>query len=94
MARWRIYYSDREVVGDNFDDWVAAPAEDVQVVVLYERTDYRGWRGVEDGNRQLWTGDDEFDPFDYGHPKLGRLIDDADYFAIWERAIADPHPQS
>ena len=91
---WRIYYSDREVTGGDLGDWLAAPDEDVQVVVLYEPTEYRGWKGVPDGNRQLWTGDDEFDPFGYGHPKQGRLLDDAEYFAIWERAIADPHPQS
>lgn len=87
---WRIYYSDHEVTGNTRADWLAAPSEDVQAVALYEPTTYRGWRGAN-GDRQLWTGDDVFDPFGYG-PKLGRLIADADYFAIWERAIADNSP--
>ena len=92
MPLWRIYYSEAVVAGSSRDDWLAAPSDDVQVVVLYEPTDYRGWRGVG-GDRQLWTGDDQVDPFGWG-PKLGRLISDADYFAIWERAIADRPPPS
>ena len=92
MSFWRIYYSDGSVTGSTRDDWIDAPDGDVQVVVLYEPTSYRGWRGVPDGNRQLWTGTDEFDPLNYGHLKQGRLIPDADYFAIWESAVGDPHP--
>lgn len=88
---WRIYYSGSVVTGKTRDDWAAAPDTDVQVVVLYEPTDYRGWAGVG-GDRQLWTGDDWFDPFGWG-PKEGRLISDARYSAIWERAIADSQPQ-
>lgn len=87
---WRIYYSGSVVTGKTREDWAAAPADDVQVIVLYEPTDYRGWRGVN-GDRQLWTGDDFFDPFGWG-AKEGRLIPDADYFAIWEQAIADIAP--
>lgn len=94
MSKWRIYYSDQTIVGETVADWIAAPDEDVQVVVLYEPTDYRGWKGVEDGNRQLWTGDDEFDPFGYGHLKYGRLLSDEEYFLIWEQAIADSPPST
>lgn len=88
---WRVYYADGSYVqGSSAQEWLAAPASGVQVVVLYKPTDYRGWRGTN-GDRQLWTGEDWFDPFDWG-PKGGLLISDTDYFAIWERAVADSPP--
>lgn len=89
---WRIYYADMVVEGATAEEWLAAPDDGVQVVVLFESTDYRGWKGVS-GDRQLWTGDDEFDPFGFG-VKRGLLIPDDDYLAIWERAIADSPPDS
>ena len=70
--------------------WRSAPQQNVQVVVLMEPypkgDDFRPWRGVDD--RQIWTGDDVYDPFNWG-PKYGKLISRRRYDAIWERAIGD-----
>lgn len=83
LTRWSIYYADAVVSGDAPAEWHAAPAEGVQVVVLWETPTRFPWRGVTD--RQLWTGTDEYDPFGFG-VKRGSLIPDAEYQAIWDRA--------
>lgn len=89
MSEWRIYYGDGSVVtGTTEPEWTAAPAEDVQVVVLMEPYphNFRPWRGVSD--RQIWTGDDTYDPFGWG-VKHGKLISRRRYDAIWKRAFGD-----
>ena len=86
---WAIYYgSGQRVIGESADDWRAAPDDDVQVVVLCEPypDGRRPWHGVDD--RQLWTGDDVYDPFGWG-AKTGRLLPWDDYLTIWERACGD-----
>lgn len=82
-----IYYSDQVVHGQSKEDWLAAPSEDVQVVVEWRAPDQaKGelkWAGVTD--RILWTGEDEYDPFGWG-VKYGRWMYDHDYRQLWERA--------
>jgi hypothetical protein len=51
---------------------------------------FRPWAGVND--RQLWTGDDSYDPFGYGHPKRGKLIDRTDYERIADLAFYGKKP--
>jgi hypothetical protein len=85
----RIYYGDGTVaVVRTREAYAAAPDHGVQVMA--EMRPYpdgrRPWRGVDD--RMLWTGEDVYDPFGWG-AKLGSLIPDAEYFAIWERACGD-----
>lgn len=86
MPEFRIHYADGSVVkGSTRKDWRAAPDDGVQVVALMEPypDGRRPWAGVDD--RQLWTGDDVYNLFDWGR-KRGSLIPAADYLAIWERA--------
>ena len=84
---WAIYYRESIHTGETLEDWLSAPDQGVQAVVVYAPypDGRRPWAGVDD--RQLWTGDDEFSI--NGWPeKRGLLIPDAEYFAIWERACA------
>jgi hypothetical protein len=97
MAGWSIYYGSGAVVsGRSRSAWVRAPDEDVQVVVLWEEPPivngypFRPWTGVSD--RQLWTGEDTYDPFDYGHPKRGKLMDRDEYERIARRAFYGKRP--
>lgn len=91
---WRIYYTDNVVSGETMSDWINAPADDVQVVVSFPRTQSLRWsyqRGKESvpvSDRDLWTGEDVYDPFGWGE-KFGREIAWDDYIAIWERACGD-----
>lgn len=91
---WRIYYPDGSFMdGRTETEWRAAPDEGVQVAVLYEAPETPRWHyssgPVRD--RQLWTGDDIYDPFGWG-AKRGSLIEDDAYQAIWERACGDSNP--
>lgn len=89
---WAIYYaSGARVIGHDAAAWRDAPDDGVQVVVLYAPypTGRRPWRGVDD--RQLWTGEDVYDPFGYG-AKRGAWMDRAVYELIWERACGDARP--
>lgn len=97
MAQWSIYYGSGAVVnGRSRSAWVRAPDDDVQVVVLWEPpplvngVPFRPWAGVSD--RQLWTGEDVYDPFRYGHPKRGRLLSATAYDRIWHRAAYGERP--
>jgi hypothetical protein len=88
---WRIYYADGSVVrGHTQEEWAAAPDSGVQVVVRMRTPDTVTWhcgnRAVTD--RELWTGEDVLDPFGWG-AKVGTLMDDEAYLAVWERACAD-----
>lgn len=90
---WRIYYSDHHVDGETADDWQRAPDQDVQVVVLFEPTEHPRWHNRKGPitDRQLWTGDDEFDPFGWG-VKYGEWMDWERYQDLWEAACADARP--
>lgn len=95
MSRWRIYYADGYVVsGVTEQDWRAAPDVGVQVVIRFPMRDPLGWscNGVPVRDRDLWTGEDIYDPFVWGE-KHGSLIDTDAYFRIWERACTDPSPE-
>ncbi len=90
---WRIYYGDGFVVhGSTRREWVDAPAADVQVIALMEPGP-TGWTYCENGynhavtDRQLWTGQDEYDPFGWG-VKYGAWSSDTDYFNLWNRACS------
>lgn len=88
LPEWRIYYSDGSVVrGRNRVRWDRAPRVGVQAVVLMvpPPLERRRWRKVDD--RQIWTGDDEYQ-LRPGWPVLeGELIPDPDYDRIWRRAF-------
>ena len=85
---FRVYYADGSVVeGSTADHWQAAPNAGVQVIARFPRDLSVRWFGVDD--RDLWTGEDNYDPFGWG-VKTGTLLSDAEYFAIWERACGDP----
>lgn len=94
-SEWRIYYSDGSYIeGESRDEWLSAPDNGVQVVVLMEppQTPHRTYKkhgaNVVVTDRQLWDGVDEYDPFGWGI-KHGQLLDDAAFFAIWEAACGD-----
>ena len=87
---WRLYYAGRRIDGRGARAWRAAPDEGVQVVVLFEPTWPQPFAGAP-ADRRLLTGLELYDPFGWG-AKRGSLIADAHYFAIWERALADPGP--
>lgn len=84
---WKIVYSDSIVVGVSEEEWKAAPDDDVQAVVLFDKVEQVRWScdGQPIYDRQLWTGEDEYDPFGWG-VKYGRLIDDALYAERWREA--------
>jgi hypothetical protein len=87
MPEWRIYYGDGSLVrGHSRDEWVAAPSDDVQVVAFMKTPTAWRWTGVTD--RELWTGDDVYDPFEWGE-KRGAWMSRDQYFAIWDRACGD-----
>jgi hypothetical protein len=86
--RWSIFYADGSVVhGSSAQEWHRAPARRVQVVVAWVRPTVLRWREVQD--RELWTGEDVYDPFGWG-PKYGSWMLNADYFRLWERAAYGP----
>lgn len=89
---WRIHYADGSVVqGRTRKEWRAAPDTGVQVVELdapYPDRDgmpVRPWVGVED--RQIWTGDDEYELKPGWGVKQGSLLSDDEYERIWKRAF-------
>jgi hypothetical protein len=86
---FRIYYSSSEVDGETREDWIAAPDDDVQVVVLFESygaPHLSPWSGVWD--RKLWTGEDLYSLNDWP-VKLGRWMDLHGYREIWDRACIE-----
>lgn len=94
-----IFYVDEVVSVFDEAAWKGAPDEGVQVVVRM-RPDLVGvsleklplqarrWYGNK-GDRELWTGEDVYDPFGWGE-KFGSLISDNLYFSIWEEALTWP----
>ncbi len=91
---WRIYYADGSVVqGKTAKEWRAAPDNGVQVVVRFKRNVPLRWHysGGPVRDRELWTGTDTYNPFGW-EEKRGCLIEDAKYWAIWERACGDSVP--
>lgn len=91
MPELRIYLEKEAVVRGPLSraTWDLAPDDGIQVIVVMEPypDGRRPWRGVDD--RQLWTGDPDYDPFGWGR-KTGTLIPDDVYERIWERACGDP----
>lgn len=89
IPAFSIWYADgSRVDGATKADWRAAPAVGVQVVVRWREPEVVRW-GTPDGpirDREIWTGDDSYDPFGWGE-KIGTLIDDAAYKAIWREAV-------
>lgn len=89
---WAIYYGDGSVVrGRTLANWLAAPRDGVQAVVLYERPDDGRYPwGTPAGpmlrDRQVWSGDD-FYSLNGWPTKRGSLIGDAAYHTIFARAI-------
>lgn len=82
--RWTIYYADGSTAeGDGAEDWRAALDDGVQVVALWEAPMRRPWSDVND--RQLWTGEDAYDPFGWG-TKRGSALPFETYWEIWARA--------
>ena len=91
---WRVYRSPTDVLrGSGPDDWPAG-IDGVQVVVLMEPPERAGWTYKRDGqtcvvrDRQLWTGEDEYDPFGWG-TIYGSWLSDAAYLETWNRACSD-----
>jgi len=93
---FRIYYSDSVYQGRTVADWIDAPGDDVQVVMVEgphpvnirdarERHGYVYCRS----RWPLYTGADHYDPLETGNLKLGRQLSDQVYFAIWGRAYGD-----
>lgn len=68
--------------------WERLPDHGVQVVAAWPRTQPRRWTNVED--RDIWTGEDEYDPFGWG-VKYGSLIDADEYERIWREAFYGDH---
>lgn len=100
MRPWRVYTSDAVVDGRSMLQWHEAPRVDVQAVVIYSaaRPPYPDrfitgfvYCGLRD--RMIFTGVDRYDPLGYGLELEGRLIADAAYFAIWDRAYGDSRPR-
>lgn len=97
---FRIYYADGTMVeGSTAKDWRAAPRRGVQVVVDLQPPprpfpkEERFTSGIVGCTRikpdaTFYTGVDVYD-LGFGQPKLGELLDDSTYAAIWERAFAD-----
>lgn len=85
---WRLYYEDAVIRGHTRAEWDAAPDTGVQALILMEPYDGAcPWRGMRP-DRQGWTGEEEYS-LNGWPPKRGSLLPDADYFAIWARAITE-----
>lgn len=98
MSHFKIYYSDTVLSGDGQQDWINAPDQDVQVVVVMEHRPEppnlpdrfaTGFVYTLRTDRIFYTGVDEYDPLGYGSTKFGSLLSDQAYFTIWEEAYAD-----
>jgi len=90
MRPFSVWYADGSVLdGSSREDYLAMPAEGVQVIAEWRTpaSHQRRWHLVDD--RYLWTGEDEYDPFDWG-VKRGSLLPDDAYFAIWNDAAYGP----
>ncbi len=91
----RIYYETGPYIKITTpEEWSAAPLSGVQVIVDMDHVGPSGWTYPINGvnvsvkDRQMFTGEDEYDPFGWG-VKYGSLISGDQYFAIWERACGD-----
>jgi len=84
---WAIFYEGGRVFGETEEDWKFAREDGVQAIVLYETPLSLRWscEGQVVRDRQLWTGEDTYDPFGWGL-KRGSLISDVAYWRIWKEA--------
>lgn len=96
MAEWRIYYAGGSVTrGTTAEEWRSCPNGGVLHVVSMEPPERLHWSYQDaDGltrvvrDRELWTGEDDYDPFGWGS-KEGVLVSDGEYFASWRAACGD-----
>ena len=88
--KWLIVYSDKEFFGETKEEWEKAPSTDVQAIARWPRQEAIRWTcdGKVVTDRDLWTGLDMYNPFDWG-VKFGRLIDRDLYDSCWRRACGD-----
>ena len=101
MPSFVIYYADGTTAsGSAKRDWVQAPNEGVQYVVILDPPPEpfpipeRFVTGIVGCNRlypgiTVFTGVDEYDPAGFGKTKTGTLIEDEPYRAMWARLLAD-----
>lgn len=85
---WRIFYAGGlTVTGLAPEAWVRAPDTGVLVVQRMRAPDRVRWScdGIPIRDRELWTGEDIYDPFGWG-PKEGVLVSDEEYLEAWRRA--------
>jgi len=94
--RWAIFYSELVFTGSSRKEWLSAPDDDVQVVVVYEppptpKPDrfLTGYVGCGDKERTFYTGVDSYDPLGYGVAKGGRLLEDTHYQRVWGLACGN-----
>lgn len=82
-----VYEKQDVVVGETRDDWRALPDDGVQVVARWPRELPVRWScdAVPVTDRDLWTGEDSYDPFGWG-VKKGSLLTDEQYLTCWRRA--------
>jgi hypothetical protein len=93
---FRIYYADGSVAeGSNRNNWRNASSTGVQVVIRWPRENGTRWfytdangKNHAISDRDMWTGEDVYDPFGWGI-KLGSLLPDEQYQSIWNRAGGD-----
>lgn len=78
---WKLWYADGSTVDSTQQTWAAAPAEGVQVLMVYHP---RGYRTVVRGR------DEYTHPMGHGGSKFGLEIGADAYHAILARAMADP----
>lgn len=92
---WKIYYKDKVVDGKTEEDWLRAPDDDVQAVVIMEpypnvldsngnEVPFRPWVGVED--RQIQTGIDYYS-INGWKEKIGSWMNDDEYHSLMEEVF-------
>ncbi len=94
--RWKIYYEDLVVSGSTRKQWIEAPNDGVQVVVVmqpptppYPDRVKTGFCFCGKADRTFYTGVSQYDPLGYDHKKSGLLLPDDEYLKVWERAYGD-----
>jgi hypothetical protein len=98
LVPFQIYYEDFVYDGISSTDWKNAPAKGVQVVLVFVQVHLLNGRFpdrfetgyVHCGATEAvpFTGVNYYDPLNFGIKKEGTLMDEKEYFKIWERARA------
>lgn len=99
IAGWRLYYGDGTTLDSRESSWEDAPAENVQVLIrFHERLDKRGRPLREMYHGSPGNAGDYYWQFGAGTAaevpedadvKYGRMIDDTEFMAIYNRALGD-----